>query len=751
MAIEEVGIKLDLQGRADTAKGLDDTDKQIDKLGDSGTTAGAKLRAGLGVLDTVGKKIATGVLAGGAAVTGIGIVAAKSLIGVGVQYNELEQTSRAAMTTLLGSKTAANQMANEVRAFGKTSPFPRQAFISATQQLLGYGFAAKNIIPTLKTINDTTAALGGNADTIGTITDVFAQIKSQGKLTGDTVQRLGGIGVNVLGILEKASGKNADAVQKAISSGSIKADDAIAVLMNGMNAKFGGAAAKVQGTWAGATDSVRAAWRDLGADLVAPFVSPTGGGYAITWANKLSTKIRSIDDQLPGVMAKLSTGAAAYRNGGTGAGLSFFERVGFDAERAYRWVAGVDWAGLEHRVERAFTSGSVGGFLGTLLGSGPQAHQQLSNLGHDFVLLQPAVKAFARDLPSVSSVLTIAAGVLGFAAKHVDTLVKIMPLLVGGYLLYRSALTVSTVANKVLREEQALQQLTAWRQIAATRANAAATRMMAREMMIARGATEEEVLAADAQAAAAGRGVIANGAYKIAALASAAASKIAAGAQWLLNAAMDANPVMIAVIAIGALVAIAILAYRHVGWFRDAVNATGHALVDGAEWVWKYIAPFTPLGAAIKGGIKLVKEIKDHWSDFTDVLKTGAKWLGKISDAMGIPGLGTILSKISGDGEGATSTGGTGSGKKPKHRAGGGNVEAGQAYIVGEHSAELFVPRASGVIVPRVPTQAGSSTGGAATAAAAANSGNLTVNLILDGQVISQVVLDNFRSMAART
>ncbi|MCM3886129.1 phage tail tape measure protein [Frankia sp. R82] len=74
-------------------------------------------------------------------------------------------------------------------------------------------------------------------------------------------------------------------------------------------------------------------------------------------------------------------------------------------------------------------------------------------------------------------------------------------------------------------------------------------------------------------------------AYKIAMLAAAAAEKVMAAATWLLDTALDANPVMLVVIAIAALVAGAILAYRHVGWFRDAVNAVGRALKDAAMWV----------------------------------------------------------------------------------------------------------------------------------------------------------------------
>ncbi|MDQ7251933.1 tape measure protein [Pediococcus pentosaceus] len=74
-------------------------------------------------------------------------------------------------------------------------------------------------------------------------------------------------------------------------------------------------------------------------------------------------------------------------------------------------------------------------------------------------------------------------------------------------------------------------------------------------------------------------------------------------AQWLLNAAMDANPIGIAVVAIGALTAGLVLAYKHIKPFRDAVNGVGKA-----------IASFTK--NAIKGTNKFFKDFGKSWNKF---------------------------------------------------------------------------------------------------------------------------------------
>jgi len=87
-------------------------------------------------------------------------------------------------------------------------------------------------------------------------------------------------------------------------------------------------------------------------------------------------------------------------------------------------------------------------------------------------------------------------------------------------------------------------------------------------------------------------------------LAVAAASKVWAAGQWLVNAALDANPIGLVVVAIAALVAGVVYAYLHFQTFRDIVNQVFsvlktvvltyiglmidefHLLVDAGEWLW---------------------------------------------------------------------------------------------------------------------------------------------------------------------
>ncbi|MET7781504.1 phage tail tape measure protein [Streptomyces mirabilis] len=102
---------------------------------------------------------------------------------------------------------------------------------------------------------------------------------------------------------------------------------------------------------------------------------------------------------------------------------------------------------------------------------------------------------------------------------------------------------------------------------------------------------------------------------KVRLLAAAVAEKVTAAAQWLLNIAMDANPITLIVLAIIALVAILVLAYNKIGWFRDFVNAAFKMIGQAISWVVDWVKGHWPLLLAIlTGPIGLATlMIVKHW------------------------------------------------------------------------------------------------------------------------------------------
>ncbi|MGV9427052.1 phage tail tape measure protein [Streptomyces sp. NPDC003656] len=101
---------------------------------------------------------------------------------------------------------------------------------------------------------------------------------------------------------------------------------------------------------------------------------------------------------------------------------------------------------------------------------------------------------------------------------------------------------------------------------------------------------------------AAARSAIAWTVQKVKVAAAAIAEKSAAAAQWILNAAMDANPIMLIVLAVIAFVAILVIAYKKVGWFRAFVDGAFRMIGKAVSWLVDWVKAHWPLILAILTG-----------------------------------------------------------------------------------------------------------------------------------------------------
>lgn len=109
----------------------------------------------------------------------------------------------------------------------------------------------------------------------------------------------------------------------------------------------------------------------------------------------------------------------------------------------------------------------------------------------------------------------------------------------------------------------------------------------------------------------------------------AAASKIAAAGQWLLNAAMDANPVMLIILAIAALVAAFVLLWDHCKAFRDFFIDMWHDITrivaDAVDWIRGH---WMLLLAILIGPVALaIGWIVDHWREIVRAVGDVIDWI----------------------------------------------------------------------------------------------------------------------------
>lgn len=264
-----------------------DFDRALDSSGKKFNSFGNMLKSGT--------QVSASMFAGATtAAVGLGTAAFK----VGADYNRMQQTSRAALKSILGSTEAVNAQMDKLDEFAKNSPFSKQTFIQAQQQMLGFGVAAEDVIPALDAIQNGVAAMGGSNEDISSITYALSQMQSQGKLSGETLRDLGVYGIDAASIIADQMGVSGQEIRDMASKpGGIPVDQVWDPLINGLTDRFGGATAEVKQQFDGALDRVKAAWRDTGSVLAKPFIDPEGGGQLVEWTNLFADGLRAVEKQ----------------------------------------------------------------------------------------------------------------------------------------------------------------------------------------------------------------------------------------------------------------------------------------------------------------------------------------------------------------------------------------------------------------------------------------------------------------------
>ena len=146
-------------------------------------------------------------------------------------------------------------------------------------------------------------------------------------------------------------------------------------------------------------------------------------------------------------------------------------------------------------------------------------------------------------------------------------------------------------------------------------------------------------------AAATVRSTASNVANRVSSIAAAAASKAWAAGQWLLNAALSANPIGLVILAIVALVAAIVIAYKRSETFRNIVQAAMRGVQIAFGWVLAKVQQLVGwirgnwprLLAILTGPIGLaVRFILSRW----DSIRTGvvSKTQALLGYVRGIPG-----------------------------------------------------------------------------------------------------------------
>lgn len=214
MAEEKVEIKItsSIQGGGKTKKEIEDIDKGVKKVGKSSKQTEKSVSS----LNSTLKKIA--------AAAGLTIIVrgfANIVKGALSAAGAMEQVN-IAFTTMLGSAEAAATLQKDLIEFAKKTPFELKGIFGSTKQLLAYGIAQKEIIPTMETLGNIAAGVGVPMERLAL---VFGQVKTMGRLLGQDLNQFAQSGVPLLDALSKSLGVSKAEVMKLKEEGKISFDD----------------------------------------------------------------------------------------------------------------------------------------------------------------------------------------------------------------------------------------------------------------------------------------------------------------------------------------------------------------------------------------------------------------------------------------------------------------------------------------------------------------------------------------------
>lgn len=513
------------------ARGL--VDQEMSKAGTEGgrsmaSRLGASLRSGLA---TVAKFTAATVAAGALALGGLAVAGAKA----GLQTASAMEQAHVSFETMLGSAGKADKFLGKLSTFAAKTPFEFPELQTAASSLVSVGVDANKVIPIMTSLGNATAGMGTGSDGIKRATVALQQMSAAGKITGEDLNQLRDAGVPVFDLLAAATGKSKAAVAKLAQEGKLgkkELTQLFAALESGKGLeRFNGLMDKQSQTLSGQISTLK--------DTV-------NMGLA-----------KAVQPWLPTIKKGLGDVANA-------AGPFFDWLAKKSAELAANAPAMMDK--VSSAVDRIKTALSGGG--------GGQTAEQWARVKDAASQLADALPQLLQHLPSVEDTMSVTATVMGFAADHIDTLAKLLPYLVAGFAAVKVAQAASNVAAVAALPLDAAR-------IASNFALASANRQLAAQMAITTGVQNTTRLSALRGVVATAASTVATIAQSAAQRAAAVASKVMAAGQWLLNAAMSANPIGIVIIAIIALVAALVLAWKKSETFRNIVLGAWAALKGG--------------------------------------------------------------------------------------------------------------------------------------------------------------------------
>lgn len=563
----DLNIALEIAGQA--AGGLNAVNAVRSALG--GLDASAKTTTGFfgGILDTA-SKLGMGVFGIKALADGVGGLANSFVSG-----NAEMETYQTQLATLMGSADAAKDRLAELAEFGAKTPFELPEVVRAEKILLGFGLTGEKVFKlTGKTgeefrsvVGDIAAGTGAQFEEIALNMGKFAS-----GATGEAISRFQEMGIATreqlaqMGVQFSKSGELLSPLPVAMQAITQLAEQ-----------KFGGGMEKLSHTFSGQVSTLSDNFSQLKRTVAAPIF------------DVLTTSVGRLNDILStegfqGIVSRV----AALLAGGVQAGVTL-------AGQAFTrlWEIGQQLAPtIQMLFERVTTFiGSLTGFstiaVAVNAAFGDLIPPELNPIMDAIDVAFASVKASALDLVATFNT----GGLVAVWAQLQAAMVDFAPTgerIQQAFTFIRDAI-IALIPSPIVDLVTSLFQMgqSATEGVTPMQALAAILNTLSGVLANVVGFFQQNVVAQTALIAVTSAGAAAWTimtaaaiAHSVATTAVATATGIYTTAQWALNAALTANPIGIVVVALAALAAGVIYAYKNSETFRETVDTAFSVLRD---------------------------------------------------------------------------------------------------------------------------------------------------------------------------
>src|SRR3990167_4674957 len=194
---------------------------------------------------------------------------------------------------MLGSAADAKKLLTDLKDLAARTPFQLTDLADASKTLLGFGFSAEKLLPTIRQLGD---VAGGNSQRFGQLSLAFAQVQATGRLMGQDLLQMINAGFNPLQEISEKSGISMSELKKQMEAGAISADmvaDAFKSATSEGGRFFGGmerASKTLSGVWSTLMDNLAEMGRRF-AEILVPAIK-----NAIAVVSGIAERFQALDE-----------------------------------------------------------------------------------------------------------------------------------------------------------------------------------------------------------------------------------------------------------------------------------------------------------------------------------------------------------------------------------------------------------------------------------------------------------------------